>query len=219
MFDQVRDLITKGRLEPGDRLPSERELTLQLQVSRSSVREALLKLDLLGYVEQRHGEGCFVRSVTETPLSIAFAEVFQKGGFFGDLMEIRKVLETWSAHEAARRATDRQIIRMETALENMHKAKIAGEVGWELNLEFHCMIAAGTQNVLLIHLMRTLSDWLREITLKVYNGYYTKTDIKEVLYGQHWTILQAIRDKNPEAAKKAMETHLEFTGKSTRRHG
>ncbi|MBL0714071.1 MAG: FadR family transcriptional regulator [Desulfosarcina sp.] len=64
VFDQVRDLITTGHLQPGDRLPPERELTGLLDVSRSSVREAILKLECLGFVAQRHGEGTFVRSVT-----------------------------------------------------------------------------------------------------------------------------------------------------------
>ncbi|MDX1267006.1 MAG: GntR family transcriptional regulator, partial [Oceanisphaera sp.] len=77
VFDQIRELIISGRLAPGDRLPPERELTGLLDVSRSSVREAILKLECLGFVEQCHGEGTFVRSVTETPLTEFFKELIR----------------------------------------------------------------------------------------------------------------------------------------------
>ena len=112
VFDQVRDLIANGRLLPGDRLPPERELTGMLEVSRSSVREAIRKLECLGFVEQRQGEGTFIRSATAGPMTDLMQELIKEDNFIFDLMEIRAVLETWGAARAADRASAGDIAAM-----------------------------------------------------------------------------------------------------------
>ncbi|MFP4388103.1 MAG: FadR/GntR family transcriptional regulator, partial [Desulfococcaceae bacterium] len=110
--DQIQELIASGRLRPGERLPSERELTALFDVSRSSVREAILKLECLGFVEQRHGEGTFIKSVTDAPLAEAGAVLVGREDFLFDLMEVRNELETWAAALAAERASDAEIREM-----------------------------------------------------------------------------------------------------------
>ena len=211
VFDQIRELITAGRLHPGDRLPPERELTGLLDVSRSSVREAILKLECLGFVEQRHGEGTFVRSVTETPLTDYLREQIQQEGFMDDLMEIRAVLETWGAEAAAANARPEEIAAMEICLEDMRRAGRTGRIGHELNVRLHFLISAASANRFLVHVMNTISSWLKSVTFKVYTDTAEDDVIQAQLIEQHDAIVAAIRRGDGPAARQAMADHLRFT--------
>ncbi len=211
VFDQIRELITTGRLNPGDRLPPERELTGLLDVSRSSVREAILKLECLGFVEQRHGEGTFVRSVTETPLTDYLREHIQQEGFMDDLMQIRAVLETWGAEAAAANARPDEVAAMEACLEEMRQAGQSGRIGHELNVRLHVLISAASANRFLVHVMNTISSWLKSVTCKIYADTAEDDATQTRLLEQHDAIVAAIASGDGPAARQAMAAHLRFT--------
>lgn len=217
VFDQIRELIAGGRLQPGDRLPPERELTGLLDVSRSSVREAILKLECLGFVEQRHGEGTFVRSVTESPLTDFFKELVQQDNFIDDLMEIRAVLETWGAEAAAQNARAEEIEAMETCLGEMRQRGNAGRAGQELNVRLHFLISSASRNRFLVHVMNTISSWIRGVTCKVYADTPEDQKIQATLLEQHAAIVAAIRAGDAPAAREAMAAHLRFAEETAHR--
>jgi GntR family transcriptional repressor for pyruvate dehydrogenase complex len=216
VFDQIRALITSGQLRPGERLPPERELTGLLDVSRSSVREAILKLECLGFVEQRHGEGTFVRSVTETPLTDFLQEFIQQDDFMDDLMEIRAVLETWGAETAAANARVEELEAMEACLEEMRRSCKAGRIGHELNLRLHFLISAASCNRFLVHVMNTISSWIQGVTCKVYADTAEDRTIQARLLEQHTAIVAAIRNGDGPAARRAMAAHLRFAEETAR---
>src|SRR5881296_3366441 len=102
---QIQDLIAAEDLQPGDRLPGERELADALSVSRQSVREALRVLDYLGVVVVRPGEGTFVATTPPAPVDASLYSLLSERSFLLDLLEARRILEEGIVHLAARRAT------------------------------------------------------------------------------------------------------------------
>jgi GntR family transcriptional repressor for pyruvate dehydrogenase complex len=216
VFDQVRNLITSGQLRPGDRLPAERELTALLNVSRSSIREAILKLECLGFVAQRHGEGTFVRSVTETPLTDFLQELIEKDDFIEDLMEIRAVLETWGASAAAAHALPEEIAAMEACLEDMRRARGAGRINHALSVRLHVLIASASHNRFLEHVMATISSWIERVTPKVYAATSDELAIYDQLLDQHAAIVAAIGRGDHAGAFRAMTEHLQYAAQIAR---
>ena len=214
VFDQIRELITSGRLPPGDRLPPERELTGLLDVSRSSVREAILRLECLGFVEQRHGEGTFVRSVTEAPLTDFLRELIQQENFMDDLMEIRTVLETWAAETAAANARAEEIAAMEACLEEMRRAGKTGRIGHAHNVRLHFLISLASRNRFLVHIMKTISSWIRDVTCRVQADTAQDQALQTQLLTQHAAIVAAIRKGDGPGARRAMAAHLRFAAKT-----
>jgi GntR family transcriptional repressor for pyruvate dehydrogenase complex len=219
VFDQVRDLITSGRLLPGDKLPPERELANSMEVSRSSVREAIMKLECLGFVEQRQGDGTFVRSATAGPMTDMMQELIKEDDFIFDLMEIRAVLETWGAAAAAERAAEEDIAALQTCLEDMRRARCESPISYELNVRLHFLISTASRNRFLMHMMNCISDWIKQVTHKVYADLYDDREIYEALIGQHTAIVEAVARRNPEAAYQAMADHLRFAEDKARKAG
>ncbi len=216
VFDQIRDLITQGRLQPGDRLPPERELTALFQVSRSSVREAILKLECLGFVEQRHGEGTFIKSVTDAPLTNFFEAMLQRENSIFDLMDMRNALETWGAATAAERATEAELRQLDDCLEGMRQARHEGKIGYELNLRFHFLISRAAHNPFLLHTMNTISEWIKQVTHEIFSDLYHDLDVYDTLFDQHSAIVTAIRNRDREAASDAMAAHLRYAVEQVR---
>lgn len=210
VYDQIRGMIQNGQLSPGEQLMPERELAELLGVGRSSIREALLKLECLGMVDQRHGEGTFVRSSAENDLNPAFETFLKNHESIYDLMEVRFVLEAWAASTAAERANPDQIAQMRSCLEEMAKAKLKGKIGYELNLEFHRLISVATHNTILIHVTNALSGWFQQVTAEVYVKMYEDPQIQDILFLQHQAIVTAIEKRNREEAYDAMVKHLSF---------
>lgn len=210
VFEQIRELIRQGDLLPGDRLPSERELVNLFTVSRSSVREAILKLECLGFLEQRHGEGTYVRSVTELPADGAFAALLERRRFVADLMEIRRLLETWSAAAAAERAGEAEIREIRDCLERMREAEKFGKIGRELHFQFHLAIAKATGNAFLLHVMNCIADSVRQVTDLVEKNLDADPVLFQRFLAQHEEIVEAIEARDTEAARERMSRHLEY---------
>lgn len=211
VFEQIRDLITTGKLNPGDQLPPERELTTLFNVSRSSVREAILKLECLGFIEQRHGEGTFVKSATEAPLMTAAGEFLKQKKFVTDLFEIRSVLESWAAAAAAQHATAREIEKMKTCLAELAQASAHKKSSKELNRSLHTLIAQSTHNLFFVHIMDTISDWIRQLTENIHTQLSNHPEMIHEFLAQHAKIVAAIENRDSACAYKCMQTHLAYT--------
>ncbi|MFN8457068.1 MAG: FadR/GntR family transcriptional regulator [Anaerolineae bacterium] len=207
----IANMIRTGEYAPGDRLPSERSLAEQLKVGRTSVREAMRRLETMGLVESRHGLGTFVKDPSREviqaslfPHTLANQETLEK------LFDLREIIEVEAAARAAKRATASQIAAMQKWLHAV-ETSIAREDAAGLivpDVEFHRQIIIATGNDILINLMDSIVDLLRDMRLD-------STRIPEVLpeiISGHRAILAAIEAHDSEAARQAMRDHLAIIG-------
>jgi GntR family transcriptional repressor for pyruvate dehydrogenase complex len=202
---QVQDIIRDGLLRPGDMLPPERELAERLQVSRGSLREAILALESMGLVEPRHGEGTIVRDLSAAPLVNQLSVMLvQKRALVGELLEFRLMVEPTLAARAAANATEEEIVHLEEIL-SRQKAKVEqGDLAIEEDSKFHYAIAQAARNSVVLKVLDVFMDYLREsreLSLQV-EGRPQRS------LNSHRRILNAIARKNPAAAEKAMRRHI-----------
>jgi GntR family transcriptional repressor for pyruvate dehydrogenase complex len=210
VFEQLRELIFRGELGAGQKLMTERELSESLGVSRSSVREALNKLVTLGFLEQRHGHGTFVRPLDEGGAMPLATVMEAQDASLIDLLEVRRGMESNAAAMAAQRAEEKDILLMEKGLRSMEEDTARGGLGTEGDVGFHMAVSYATKNPLQVYIMKNVFDFLfvgiRENLLHLYED---PENIQKIL-AQHRAVFEAIRDRNPEAAFEAMRRHIDF---------
>lgn len=212
IVDQISRMIRDGSLNPGDRLPPERQLAEEFGVSRAAVREALSALGLMGLVEVRPGEGTFVRSVTEealvTPMALLVA--MERDEAIGlEMLEIRAALEAEAAYLAAQRREPEDLLAMEAALEQMQADLQTGHLGAEADWKFHHAVATASGNGVLLQVMRTLSDSMQEMLQRYRTQLLRIPEMDQLLLTEHQGILDAIRDSMPDLAHNRMRSHIE----------
>ena len=214
IVEQIRLLIADGKLKPGDKLLAERELADRFQVSRASVREAIRTLEMLGVIDIRPGEGTYIRE-TETddiirPLAMFLA--VERSSVI-DMFEMRRIFETATASLAAQRATDQEILEIETTLEDMKERLNLQdpEKGEEFDAAFHFAIAEATHNTLLAKLFKTVSeDFSKANSAARRRLYLDNVKNPQRIIDQHSNILKAIQARSPKGAAEAMRVHLKF---------
>jgi GntR family transcriptional repressor for pyruvate dehydrogenase complex len=212
IVQQIKQLITAGDLSPGQRIPSERELATMLSVSRPSVREAIMVLEAMGFLESRQGGGTYVRSLTEVTIADPLSNLVssKEPKILYALTEVRMGLETWAAFLAAKRATDEQIARMRELYQIMEKQAAQG--GWdaEIDAKFHYTITEATQNTIQIHVLDSIHSLFQTNIMVALSEFYQREGYLERLLSQHREILEAIEAHDPERAQQAMRVHLEL---------
>ncbi len=204
IVSQLRQLVTGGQFKPGDRLPSEREVSEKLRVSRASVREAIRALESLGLVEIRIGAGTYVASPAHTLLSPLASVTLQQRDVLLDIFEARKTIEPEIAAFAARRAGPEEIERMDEILAEQERQIASGETGVEADTAFHALLAQAAKNKVFLKLNEAIVGSLyeaRERSLTI-GGRPVRS-----LQG-HREILRAIRARDAAGARKAMLVHL-----------
>lgn len=210
IVDQIKELISKGNLHPGDKLLSERELAEHLCVSRASVREALRSLEMMGLLEIRPGEGTYIRdtnikSIIE-PLALMFLLEQDKAR---ELLEVRKGLEVEAAGLAAARAQQENFDAMEKALKQMEQDLAVSNSGEEADLRFHFAIAEASNNTMLMRLMNTIHDSMSQSLAATRKLWIANTKgTSERLFEEHQKIFEAIQKQDVVAARKTMYEHL-----------
>lgn len=196
---QLAELIRQGQLQPGDRLPPERELADRLGVSRSSVREALRILELHGLVARRPGTGTVIAGGTPQGLVRSLTQLA-----LHDVIELRLIVEPAVAALAAERATPPDISRLEDILREQEAQIQRGETGAAADAAFHLAIAQATHNRALVRLAEALAE-----ILAVSRDPCVQTPQRSRLSLQsHRQILGAIKGGSPVAARQAMEDHI-----------
>jgi GntR family transcriptional repressor for pyruvate dehydrogenase complex len=216
VYKQLVSLIASGRLKPGEKLPSERDMAADMGVSRQSIREAINKAKTVGLIEVRQGGSTVVvSSVKEhlkTPLAIILEEQAEK---IFEFLEIRRLFEGWCAEKAASSAKAADLRAMMEQLEQMSRLEPGGS-GWEkADLGFHSAIAAASHNLIAVHIMEGLKS--------SFNSYFKAKKFalgperKDLLYHQHAGIFEAIKERNAEHAKAQMLEHLEYVEEVIRR--
>ncbi|HWI62977.1 MAG TPA: FadR/GntR family transcriptional regulator [Symbiobacteriaceae bacterium] len=213
IVEQISRMIGDGSLKPGDRLPPERQLAEEFGVSRAAVREALSALGLMGLVEVRPGEGTFVRSATEdglvTPMALLLA--LERDEAIGlELLEVRSAMEGEAAFLAAMRREPEDLAVMDAAMERMKAEHAVGQAAADADWKFHHAVASAAGNGLLLQIMRTLSDYMQDgITKYRLQLLQRIPDTERVLLEEHQSILDAIRDRQPELAHDRMRAHID----------
>jgi GntR family transcriptional repressor for pyruvate dehydrogenase complex len=198
-------LLSDGTLRPGDKLPPERELAQQLDVSRTTVREALKLMTLSGLLEAKRGDGTYVRQEftsflsqqIEWPVLLSVHELDM-------IVEVREGLEVKAARLAAERATPEEIERIAVFRQLLEIKGRDIERETDLDMEFHHAVADASHNELLCRLMLSLQNILRQY-IALSNQ---MTDRLETTVAEHQAIFEGIKAKDPVAAERAMIEHL-----------
>jgi GntR family transcriptional repressor for pyruvate dehydrogenase complex len=203
---QFQQMMRDGVLSQGDRLPSERELAEQFNVSRNSVREALRELDLLGLVESRHGEGTFVRRPTPSQLMAPFRAVIELSTPAVDsVLEFRMVFEPGVAALAAANLTELGEGQLREALEAFERAVIDSGPVETVDADFHLAIARATGNPTVVAVYSGVYELLHGMRSRLGRSSYEPGDR---LVGGHRALFDAIVARDPERAGRLMREHL-----------
>ncbi len=205
IVSQVLQLVRDGAIKPGDRLPPERELAQQLNVSRASVREAMRLMDIQGLVIIRPGAGTYITEDTVEVIVQAFSTLLSgPTSAARDIFEMRLILEPQVVSLAAKRASDADVRRMEGILLQQEEDIINGGTGVESDSEFHFAIAQATKNSALIAVTQAISDLLsqsRDSTL-------LSPERSNQSLQSHRRILETIKDRQSRSAEEAMHRHI-----------
>ncbi|MCC3866930.1 FadR/GntR family transcriptional regulator [Terrisporobacter mayombei] len=214
VIEQIQKNIIDGDLKKGDRLPSERELSELMNISRTSIREALRVLESMGVVESIHGEGNFICSNTEKSLLQPLSMMFKlNNGEYKDIFELRKVLEVENARLAAIRATDmdcRELLSIVKEMEEESKGANRNEILVELDKRFHNKVASMSKNCLIESLFNTASMLFERFIEDARSEIIQNDKADKFLLGQHHEICNKIIKKDEKEALKAMEAHMKY---------
>lgn len=209
---QIKSLINQGGLNPGDRLLPERELADKLGVARSSVREALRALELMGLVEIRSGEGAFVREASPDAVIQPLAAMLAlERGTFHQIYEVRRIMECAAAYLAAERATLDEIEQMREALVQMEQDLNNNRLGEVADNQFHLAVAAATHNPFLLSLRHTIADAIHQVVQSARKKLYETPGNAKKLLDQHRAIYEAIKEGRTDDAERSMYQHLIFS--------
>lgn len=210
VFEQLRELIFRGELKPGEQIMPERELADALGVSRTSVRDAIRKLVVMGFLEQKQGQGTFVRgndAIRKSPLAVAMEN---QDASLTDLLEVRMGLETNAAALAALRADEKDIHFLEKSLKELEDQVRKGELGNEADVSFHMAITYATKNPVQIYLMKIFFDFLFIGIRENLRHLYEEPSNIDQIFDQHVAIIKAIKNRDAEGAFDAMKEHITF---------
>ena len=219
IVDQLEQMILDGVLKPGDRLPGERELAHQLDVSRPSLREAIVVMESKGLLQVRRGGGTFVCDVVAHTITDPLVHLLKRHpDTTHDVVELRLSLEEIAAYYAAVRATDADRMILKHRFEALEAACMTGdtEQNAEVDVEFHMAIAEASHNVVLVLVMRGLFNLLRVSILGNLEKIYREASGKEIIASQHRDLFDAVMAGEAEAAREAAHTHLAFVAATLR---
>jgi DNA-binding FadR family transcriptional regulator len=203
--DSIIEYIINENLGSGDKLPNEYNLAKNLDVGRSTLREAVRSLVSRNVLEVRQGSGTYVSNnigISEDPLGFSFVKDTLK--LTEDLFALRYILEPEVAMLAAHHRTEQQMSYLEKIAEEIEETiTTTDHEHFELDIEFHSIIAKMSRNIALDHLIPVINQ-----SITLYNSYYTNEQSKAETIPLHREIVQAIRDKNPIQAKYSMQLHI-----------
>lgn len=205
--NQLRELIVGGEFPVGSRLPSERDLSVQLGVSRPSLREALIALEVEGYIEVRMGSGIYVCDPPAQP-----AEGFDLSGEEGplELIQARALVEGEVAAAAARMGKKRHFDAIKEAIDQMEADALAGIKPLDSDRLFHVRVAEATGNSVLVGVVRRMFDLRLGPLFDQLHSHFETADVWAQAIAEHREVLEALRAKDPQRARDAMRHHMEI---------
>lgn len=210
---QIELLILRGILRPGERLPAERELAERMDVSRPSLREAIADLQERGLLTTRPNAGVYVADVLGSAFSPALVELFARHDeAVFDYLAFRRDMEGLAAERAARLGSDTDLRVIAAILEKMETAHGKRDPSDEaaLDAQFHMAIIEASHNVVMLHMMRSMFDLLRQGVFYNRQMMFKARTTREALLDQHRAINAALQARDAVAARAAVEAHLGF---------
>ncbi len=205
-IERIKEMIVKGELRPGDRLPKEVDLAERLGLSRNSLREAVKALSLIRVLDVRQGDGTYVTSLQPEVLldTVGFVLDFHRDDSVLALLEVRRILEPAATAMAAHHMTEDEIAQLGKLVEAMDNANDINEL-IQTDLEFHRRIAAGSGNPVLASLIDSLSA--PTLRARVWRG-LTEEGATARTQEQHKAIHQAIASRQAEVARSWAAVHV-----------
>lgn len=203
--EQLKKLIDNQQIKPGERFPAERELAEQLGVSRPTIREAMIALEMSGVIEIRTGSGIYVTQQKSRQI----LDLDDNGVGPFEILEIRYIIESEACALAAARITDAEIAELKAALEEMEEEEKLPNASERADQKFHSIIAKACQN----SAISSVVDWLwtlrNESTLSTSFLQRIREEGVHPSIEEHRKILRALEQRNPEKARIAMKLHIE----------
>ncbi|MCU0826268.1 MAG: FCD domain-containing protein [Tabrizicola sp.] len=210
---QIEQLILRGILRPGERLPSERDMADKLGVSRPSLRDAIGELAERGLLISRAGSGVFVADVLGSAFSPALTQLFatHEEAVF-DYIAFRRDMEGLAAERAARFGSETDLRVVDTIFRKMEAAHQKRDPTDEaqLDAEFHMAIIEASHNVIMLHMLRSMFDLLRQGVFYNRQVMFRNRMTRDHLLDQHRAMNEAVQARDPVAARAAVEAHLTF---------
>lgn len=210
---QIEQLILRGILRPGERLPSERELSEKLGVSRPSLREALSEMQDAGLLNSRPSAGVYVSENLNSAFPKALIGLFANHEeAVMDYLTFRRDMEGLAAERAARFGSDTDlnvIATIFTRMEDIHDRRNPGEEA-RLDAEFHMSIVEASHNVVMLHMMRSMYHLLHEGVFYNRQRMFRQKSVRHEVLEQHRAINTALQARDATGARRAVEAHLDF---------
>jgi DNA-binding FadR family transcriptional regulator len=205
--EQLRTLMSQGEYKPGARLPAERDLARQMGVSRPSVREALIALEVEGWVEVRTGAGVFVLQRAGKPDMTNSVPADEWGPL--ELIRARRVIEGEVAALAATQAKRRDVQAIRDAIDLMQEDTERGVAPLEGDRAFHLAIAQAAGNAVLVDTVQTFWDARRGPLFERLGDWFETVPSWRMAIAEHEAIHEAIRARDADAARDAMQAHMD----------
>lgn len=217
VVSQIERLILRGILRPGERLPSERELSERMGVSRPSLREAISELQDAGLLTSKAGAGIYVSDALGSAFSSALVSLFGRhDDAFFDYVSFRRDMEGLAAERAAQTGSDvdlKVIDQLFAKMEIAHTKRNPTEEA-ALDAEFHLSIIEASHNTVMLHMMRAMYELLREGVFYNRQIMFKQRTTRDTLLEQHRAINTAIQERDPVAARAATLAHLDYVERS-----
>lgn len=214
VIEQIKSKIKSGEIKKGDKLPSEREMSELIGVSRTSVREAIRALEVVGLVESKQGAGNYIKTNFDNslfePLSVMF--MLQESSV-KEMYDLRETLELECAKLSAKNIEDNELALLTAIVDRMYLA-VSEEESLELDIKFHYLIAKTSRNVLLINMLDVISQLMDEFIQKSRMQILHEGNTKESLLEIHENLLRALKCKDEGKVCNAMKEHFDLIRKS-----
>ena len=210
---QVEGLILRGILRPGERLPSERELSERMSVSRPSLREAFVNLQERGLLVSKAGAGVFVADVLGSAFAPALVTLFatHDEAVF-DYISFRRDMEGLAAERAAHLGSETDLAVIDSIFKKMevaHQKRNPADES-QLDADFHLAIIEASHNIIMLHMMRSMYELLREGVFYNRSIMFKQRMTREHLLDQHRAINEALQTRDRTGARAAVAAHLDY---------
>jgi GntR family transcriptional repressor for pyruvate dehydrogenase complex len=207
VIDYIKDEIKKGNLKDGDKLIPERILAEKLHIGRSSVREGIKILEIMGLIQSKRGGGNYISSSFQkmfyNPITLMFS---LENGSFNDVYDLRKILEESNIELCVERITDEELDDLERVHGRLLESNGEAEMSI-LDLEFHSIIAKASKNILVTAILNSVAEIL-ENSVKTSRRRVIEKFGKETINDDHQAILDALKKRDMELARKAVIGHF-----------
>lgn len=214
ILEQIEHNVREGSLRKGDKLPTEREWAATLGVSRTTLREAIKSLELLGVVECTQGAGNYIADDLSTSFTLPLSIMFQlERGTIGQIHQFREAIEMAAVLGAAEVATPEQVGELEHICEEMERGNPAQQVAMAaLDRRFHKAIALISANPLIITMMNAAEELIQGQIRGARELMLSRADAHSTINCHHRRIVDALRHRNHDEALAAILEHMEYVG-------